>query len=78
MCKGFDQVTPEQWKRLIDHVRREFEDRCWYDDGLQEGGIDEFIILVVWTMRYPVNVTSSVQGVAVRLINTLHFRHNNN
>ena len=43
--KGFDQVTPEQLKKLIDHVRPEFEDRYWHDDGLQEG-IDEFSISV--------------------------------
>ena len=39
-------MTPEQWKKLIDHVRPEFEDRYWHDDGLQEEGIDEFIIRV--------------------------------
>ena len=39
-------MTPEQWKKCIDHVRREFEDRYWQDDGLQEEGIDEFIIRV--------------------------------
>ena len=33
-------------KKLIDHVRREFEDRYWHDDGLQEEGIDEFSIRV--------------------------------
>ena len=33
-------------KKLIDHVRREFEDRYWHDDSLQEEGIDEFSIRV--------------------------------
>ena len=38
--KAFDQVIPEQWKKLIDHVRREFENRYWHDDGLQKEAID--------------------------------------
>ena len=29
---------------MIEHVQREFEDRYWRDDGLQEEYIDEFII----------------------------------
>ena len=44
--KDFDQVTTEQWKKLIDHVRQDFEERYWHDDSLQEEGIDEFIIRV--------------------------------
>ena len=39
-------MTPEQWKKLIDHVHQEFKVRYWHDDGLQEEGIDEFIIHV--------------------------------
>ena len=33
-------------KKLIDHVRPEFEDRYWHDDSLQEEGIDVFSIRV--------------------------------
>ena len=39
---GFEQVGPAQWKKLIDHVQREFEDKYWTDDGLQEERVDEF------------------------------------
>ena len=44
--KGFDEVTPERWKKLVEHVQREFEDRYWRDDGLQEEIISEFVIRV--------------------------------
>ena len=40
--KGFEQVGPAQWKKLIDHVQRMFEDKYWTDDGLQEESVDEF------------------------------------
>ena len=41
--KGFDQVGAEDWKKLIEHVRRKFEDKYWAEDGLQEEGMDEFV-----------------------------------
>ena len=44
--QGFDEVTPEHWKKLVEHVQREFEDRYWRDDGLQEEIISEFVIRV--------------------------------
>ena len=31
------------WKKLVEHVERAFEDKYWHDDGLQEECIDEFI-----------------------------------
>lgn len=46
MYKGFDQVGPANWKKLVEHVQREFEDKYWRDDGLQEECIDEFVISV--------------------------------
>ena len=58
-------------KKLIDHVHREFEDRYWHNDGLQEEDIDEFVIRVL--VVRPVKVASSVKRVAVRVINTMHF-----
>ena len=42
--KGFDQVGPAQWKKLVEHVQRDFEDRYWRDDNLEEEYIDEFVI----------------------------------
>ena len=41
--RGFDQVGPANWKKLVEHVQRAFEDKYWRDDDLQEY-IDEFII----------------------------------
>ena len=35
--KGFEQVVPAQWKKLIDHVQQ-----YRTDDGLQEEIVDEF------------------------------------
>ena len=34
--KGFDQVGPAAWKKLIEYVQRVFEDKYWLDDGLQD------------------------------------------
>ena len=42
----FEQVGPAEWKRLIEHVQRAFEDKYWLDDGLQVESIDDFIIRV--------------------------------
>ena len=44
--KGFDQVGAEDWKKLIEHVRRKFEDKYWAEDGLQEEDVDEFVFRV--------------------------------
>ena len=43
--RGIDQIGPANWKKLVEHVERAFEDKYWRDDGLQER-IDEFIISV--------------------------------
>ena len=39
--EGIQKVDSSLWKKLVEHVRREFEDKYWVDDGLQ---IKEFII----------------------------------
>ena len=44
--RGIDQVGHANWKKLVEHVERAFEDKYWRDDGLQEECIDEFIISV--------------------------------
>ena len=44
--KGFDQVGAEDWKKLIEHVKRKFEDKYWAEDGLLEEGVDEFVFCV--------------------------------
>ena len=44
--KGFDVVTPDRWKSLIEHVKIHFEDHYWSNDGLYEELVDEFIIRV--------------------------------
>ena len=44
--KGFEEVGPAQWKKLVEHVQRQFEDKFWLDDGLQEESIDIFVIHV--------------------------------
>ena len=44
-CICIDQVGPANWKKLVEHVERAFEDKYWCDDGLQEECI-EFIISV--------------------------------
>ena len=38
---GFEKVNPSLWKKLVKHVRLEFEDKYWVDDGLQEEHIYE-------------------------------------
>ena len=35
--KGFEQLGAEDWKKLIEHVRKKFEDKYWAEDGLQVG-----------------------------------------
>ena len=42
--EGFQKVDSSLWKKLVEHVWREFEGRYWVDDGLQEEHIEEFII----------------------------------
>ena len=42
--EGFQKVDSSLWKKLVKHVRREFEGKYWVDDGLQEEHIEEFII----------------------------------
>lgn len=42
--EGFDKVGPAEWKKLVEHVQREFEDKYWHDDGLQEEYVEEFVI----------------------------------
>ena len=42
--EGFQKVDSSLWKKLVEHVRREFEGKYWVDDGLQEEHIEEFII----------------------------------
>ena len=44
--KGFDVVTPDRWKSLVQHVEIHFEDHYWSNDGLHEQLMDEFIIRV--------------------------------
>ena len=39
--EGIQKVDSSLWKKLVEHVWREFEDKYWVDDGLQ---IKEFII----------------------------------
>ena len=42
--EGFQKVDSSLWKKLVEHVRREFEGKYWVDDGLQEEHIEEFTI----------------------------------
>ena len=42
--EGFEKVDSSLWKKLVEHVWREFEDKYWVDDGLQEEHIEEFLI----------------------------------
>ena len=44
--KGFELVDAENWGKLIDHVKRQFEDKYWEVDGLQEEAMEGFIIRV--------------------------------
>ena len=39
--EGFQKVDSSLWKKLVEHVWREFVGKYWVDDGLQE---EEFII----------------------------------
>ena len=38
---GFEQVGAEDWKKLIEHVRKKFEDKYWVEEG-----VDEFVFRV--------------------------------
>ena len=42
--KGFDILTPDNWKSLIQHVKIHFEDHYWSNDGLSKELVYEFII----------------------------------
>ena len=44
--EGYDVVTPDRWKSLIEHVKIHFEDNYWSNDGLYEKLVDKFIIQV--------------------------------
>ena len=44
MHEGFQKIDSSMWKKLVEHVRREFEGKYWVDDGLQEEHREEFII----------------------------------
>ena len=39
-------MDAEKWGKLIDHVKRQFEDEYWEVDGLQEEAMEGFIIRV--------------------------------
>ena len=41
---GFDVLTPDCWKSLVEHVKIHFEDHYWSNDGLYEKLVVEFII----------------------------------
>ena len=41
---GIDQVTVMEWKKFIEHVQSKFEEKYWFEDGLYEESVDEFII----------------------------------
>ena len=36
-------VTPDHWKSLVQHVKIHFQDHYWFNDGLYEELVDEFI-----------------------------------
>ena len=56
--KGLEQVGPAQWKKLIDHVQREFEDKYWTDMAYKKKVSMNFIfLLAVLMMIHPVRVT---------------------
>ena len=42
--RGFDQVGAMERKKLIEHIQSKFEDKYWFEDGLFEESIFEFII----------------------------------
>ena len=33
-----------EWKKLIEHVQSKFEDKYWFEDGLYDESVDEFIV----------------------------------
>ena len=42
--EGFNVVTPDRWKSLVEHVKINFEDYYCSNDGLYKKLLDEFII----------------------------------
>ena len=44
MNDGFELVTAEEWKKLIEHVKMKVEDHYWEHDGLYEERSFEFTI----------------------------------
>jgi hypothetical protein len=44
--KGFEKVTANDWQKLIEHVKVNFEDHYWANDGLYEDLIEDFTISV--------------------------------
>ena len=42
--EGFSSVTPERWKKLVNHVQQKIEDHYWEHEGLFETMIDRFTI----------------------------------
>ena len=39
-----DQAGVMEWKKFIEHLQSVFEDKYWFEDGLYEESVDEFII----------------------------------
>ena len=44
MNQGLSCVTPEQWKKLINHVQQKIEDHYWEHEGSYKIMVDRFII----------------------------------
>ncbi|CAK9828032.1 hypothetical protein ANTRET_LOCUS5624 [Anthophora retusa] len=42
--EAINVVTPENWKKCIDHVITDFEEKFWQLDGIIESAIEPFII----------------------------------
>ena len=74
--KGFEQVVLAQWKKLINHVQREFEDKYWTDDGLQEEIVDEFVFLLAVLMTiHPVRATPVSRFRVIVIVINIMFLH---
>ena len=69
--KGFNQVTPEQWRKLIDLACQEFEDRYWHKTAYKKKACMNLLFVLVIQMVHPVKVASPVMRVAMSVINTI-------
>ena len=67
--EGFSCVTPERWKKLVNHVQQKIEDHYWEHDGLCETMVDR--LSSIWEAALKIHCP--VQKIPVLKKNNITF-----